>query len=95
MTSKKEKYSHSRLECFKQCPLRYKFRYIEKIKVEKKSIEGFLGSKVHETLEWLYHQVKKEKIPTIDEMIIHYATNWEKDFNSEIYFIVKKDAKFH
>jgi len=89
--SKKERYSHSRLESFKQCPLRYKFRYFYKIKIEKKSIEGFLGAKVHDTLEWLYNQVKKQKIPTIDEIIFHYASNWQKDFNPEIYFIVKKE----
>lgn len=91
MSSKKERYSHSRLESFKQCALKYKFRYVDKIKVEKKSIEGFLGSEVHDTLEWLYYEVQKEKIPTIDDMIIHYASSWEQDFNPEIYFIVKKE----
>lgn len=91
MSSKKERYSHSRLESFNQCALRYKFKYIDKIKVEKKSIEGFLGSRVHDALEWLYHEVKKEKIPTIDELIIYYASGWEEKFNPEIYFIVKKE----
>jgi len=84
-------YSHSKLETFNQCPLKYKFKYIDNIKIEKKSIEGFLGTKVHETLEWLYSQVKKEKIPTIDEIIIYYASSWEKDFKPEIYFIVKQE----
>ena len=84
-------YSHSKLETFNQCPLKYKFRYIEKIKPEQKSIEGFLGEKVHETLEWLYSQVKKEKIPTIDEIILYYASSWHKDFKPEVYFIVKQD----
>jgi len=86
-----EIFSHSKLETFKQCPLKYKFKYIDKIKIEKKSIEGFLGAKVHETLEWLYNQIKKQKIPTIDEMIIHYAKSWKNDFNPEIYFVVKKE----
>ena len=84
-------YSHSKLEAFNQCPLKYKFKYIEKIKSEQKSIEGFLGAKVHETLEWLYSQIKKEKIPTIDELIFHYAKNWEDDFEPEVYFVVKPD----
>ncbi len=81
-------YSHSRLETFKQCPLRYKFKYIDKIKIEKKSIESFLGSKVHETLEWLYKQIKKEKIPSIDEVIIKYIKSWENEFDPSIYYIV-------
>jgi len=28
--SKKEQYSHSKLEAFNQCALKYKYRYIEK-----------------------------------------------------------------
>jgi putative RecB family exonuclease len=88
--TRKERYSHSRLESFKQCALKYKFRYIDKIKVEKKSIEGFLGSKVHDTLEWLYYEVRKGKVPSIDDMIINYASSWEEEFNPEIYFVVKK-----
>jgi len=87
--TKKETFSHSKLETFNQCPLKYKFKYIDKIKIEKKSIEGFLGRIVHETLEWFYKQVKKDKTPTIDDMIIHYAKNWEKNFKPEIYYIVK------
>jgi len=86
-----EKFSHSKLETFNQCPLKYKIKYIDKIKTEQKSIEGFLGAKVHETLEWLYNLVKKDKIPSIDEIIFHYARNWENDFDPEIYFIVKQE----
>lgn len=87
--TQKETYSHSKLQTFEQCPLKYKFRYVDKIKIKTKSIEGFLGAKVHETLEWLYYEVKKEKIPTIDEVITFYARKWEIEFNPEIYLIVK------
>ena len=53
-------YSYSKLNTFKQCPLKFKFRYIDKIipKIER-TIEAHLGSVVHETLEWIYKQVKK------------------------------------
>jgi len=29
-------YSHSRLESFKSCPLKYKFNYIDKIKMRRR-----------------------------------------------------------
>src|SRR3989344_4938150 len=65
-------YSHSKLETFEQCPQKYKFKYIDKIKIKEKPIEAFLGSVVHITLDWLYQQVKQKKLPSIDETIIYY-----------------------
>lgn len=47
-------YSHSKLETFENCPLRYKFAYIDRIKREEEGIEAFLGSRFHEVMEKLY-----------------------------------------
>jgi len=83
-------YSHSRLSSFEQCPLKYRFRYIEKIDPDfKQSIEGFLGNKVHDTLEWIYNHPKKETLES-DDVIKHYIENWNKDFSPAIK-IVKAD----
>lgn len=46
-------YSHSRMETFKQCPLRFRFRYIDGIKKDEEGIEAFTGNRVHEALEML------------------------------------------
>ena len=78
-------YSHSKLETFEQCPQKYKFKYIDKIKIKEKPIEAFLGSVVHITLDWLYQQVKQKKLPSIDETIIYYITSWEKEYAPEVY----------
>lgn len=43
-------YSYSRLKTYRDCPLRYKFTYIDKIKAPG-AIEQFIGSMVHEALE--------------------------------------------
>jgi len=83
-------YSHSKLNTFKQCPLRFKYKYIDKIKPEiEKTIEAHLGTAVHNTLEWLYYQIKENKIPTIEEMIMQYSEKWIQDFQENI-LIVKK-----
>lgn len=83
-------YSHSRLSTFEQCPLKFKYRYIDEIIPEiKTTIEAYLGSIVHDTLEWLYLQVKEGKIPTIDAMVTYYAENWQKDFTYEIKIVRK------
>ena len=85
-------YSHSRLSTFEQCPLKYKLRYIDKIKPEiEKTIEAHLGSAVHETLEWIYNSVtENNKVPTLDEVINYYAIKWQDEFSKEI-LIVKKE----
>ena len=84
-------YSHSRLSCFEQCPQRYKFAYIDKVKTDiEQTIEAFTGSRVHETLEKLYRDLMHEKLNTIEDLTNHLNTNWEKNWNDSI-IIVKKD----
>src|SRR3989344_21675 len=79
-------YSHSRLSTFEQCPLKFKFKYIEQLEPEmKETIEGYLGKKVHEALEWIYREIlvnKKEF--SLDEIIEYYLEAWKKDFNKGI-----------
>ncbi len=84
-------YSYSRLQTFEQCQLKFKFKYIDELEPEiKQTIEGFLGNKVHETLEWIYKSIENGPSPTLDETIEYYLNSWNKNFNSEIK-IVKKD----
>jgi len=84
-------YSHSRLATFEQCPFKFKLKYIDKVVPEiENTIESYLGSIVHNTLEWVYIETKKEKVPTIDDTIVYYAESWEKGFSLEIK-IVKKN----
>ena len=84
-------FSHSKLSTFEQCKLKYKFRYIDNIIPDiEKTIESHLGKMVHDTLEWLYIQVKKGGIPSVDEVIVNYSENWKKDYEEEIPIIRKE-----
>ena len=75
-------YSHSRISTFEQCPLKYKFQYIDKIKVEQEdTIETFLGSRVHETLEKLYKDLKFEKHLTLKELLAYFNDIWKRNLN--------------
>ena len=51
------------------------------------SIEAHLGKCVHNALEWLY---KEQRVPTIDELITYYATDWEENFQED-FVIVNKE----
>jgi len=83
-------YSYSKVTCFEQCPLKFKFQYIDKIKTEiEQSIEAFLGSLVHEALEKLYTDLKFQKVMKIEEVLDFYNDLWQKNWNDAI-VIVKK-----
>ena len=84
-------YSHSKLSTFEQCPLKFKFRYIDKIKPEiEQSIEGFLGNKVHEVLEWIYKQVGEGRTPKLDEVVQDFIERWNKGINPKIKIVKKQ-----
>ncbi len=83
-------YSHSKLSTFEQCSLKYKYKYVDKIKVLGKSVEALLGFAVHDVLEYLYTQVKNNKIPELDEIIMIYSNTWKDNYNENI-VIVKDD----
>jgi len=86
-------YSHSRLSTFEQCKLKFKFKYIDKVKVDiKDTIETFLGSRVHETLEKLYKDLNFEKKNTKEELLLYLETIWKEKWHDEI-LIVRDEYK--
>lgn len=89
-------YSHSKLSTYEQCQLKYKLKYIDKIKpLIEKTVESHLGSCVHDTLEWIYNSVKNKagESPSLDEIINYYIEAWQKDFSNDI-LIVKKQMTY-
>ena len=75
-------FSHSRIGCFEQCPLKYKFNYIDKLETEiEDTVEAFLGKRVHETLEKLYKDLKFQKLNTLKELLDFFNSEWKKNWN--------------
>ena len=77
-------YSHSRLSTYEKCPLQYRYRYLDRIKRDTKSIEAFLGNRVHEVLETLYRDRMEAKIPSLDELLAQYHRRWDEDYSDRI-----------
>jgi len=78
-------FSHSQLEMFSQCKLKYKFRYIDKVIVEvPKTIEAFFGDIVHQTLRELYEQVRKNNIPDLASLKNYFLSQWKKQWENTI-----------
>lgn len=74
-------YSHSQLETYENCPQKYKFKYIDKIrKPTETGIEAFVGSRVHETLRKLYDDLKLKKLNSIGELLTLYQSRWREEW---------------
>lgn len=84
-------FSNSRLGTYEQCPLKYKYQYIDKIKVEEaKTVEAFMGSCVHEALEKLYRDLKLQKRNTLEDLLTYYNSLWAKNWSDEIKIVRKE-----
>lgn len=83
-------YSHSKLETFQNCPLSYKFQYIDRIKTDRDSVEAFMGNCVHESLAKLYRDLKLSKLNTEDEIVEYYHQTWDRNWHDNV-FVVRKD----
>ena len=81
-------YSHSRLSCYEQCPQKFKLQYIDKIETEEEeSIEAFLGTRVHETLEKLYRDLQHQKEDTLDELLAFLQHEWTANWHNQIILV--------
>jgi len=84
-------FSHSRLSCYEQCPRKYKLKYIDRVETEvEQSIEAFMGSRVHETLEKLYRDLQYEKMNSLEDLLEFLRLEWEKNWDDSI-VIVKEE----
>lgn len=85
-------YSHSRLSAYETCPLKYRYAYVDRVKLERmpESIEAFMGKRVHETLEKLYSDRMISKEDTLDDLSEYYGGIWGKNWSEDVQ-IVRKD----
>jgi len=72
-------YSYSRIKRFGKCPLAYRFEYIDKVEIEEfDTIEAFMGSMVHESLDVFYGEALKGAIMPLDSLLSFYSDLWKE-----------------
>lgn len=77
-------YSHSKLWLYESCPEFYKLKYIDKKAPQMPTtMPLFLGTIVHEALEWLYHQIKHREIE-VDDLIEYFTDRWTSTFDENV-----------
>jgi putative RecB family exonuclease len=80
-------YSHSKIGTYESCPQKYKFQYIDKIKGDIESVEAFLGSRVHDTLEHLYKCVRNGCLLSEEETLEFYESAWETNWSEDVQIV--------
>ncbi len=68
------KLSYTALSTYEQCPLQYKFRYIDRLDWEPRPALSF-GESLHSALEWLYSQ-QTPHIPELPSLLAKLDELW-------------------
>jgi len=85
------KTSYSALETFRQCPQKYKFQQIDKIKAVKNK-DAVFGSKIHDALKFFHSQ--RPVSPILDELLNYFKDIWPDlsvDGTSELFQSQQED----
>jgi len=77
-------YSHSRLSSFENCPLQYRYRYIDRIRTGFEGIEAFMGKRVHEVLEAVYRDLPKARAEGLEGALARYETLWSENLTPNV-----------
>lgn len=81
-------YSHSRIASFENCPLQYKFRYVDKVEIEEReTVETFLGSRVHEAIQKIYKDLNNGKRNTLEMILENFHQNWNERWHDKVVIV--------
>lgn len=83
-------YSHTQLETYERCPFKYRLLYLDRVKAGRRSIEAFMGSVVHVTLERLYRDLLMSRLPDLEELQRYYLETWRNSYGEDV-FIVRNE----
>ncbi len=69
-------FSYSKMSTYKECPQKYKFRYILKIPEKPKYYFAF-GTALHKVMEFMYANLKPP-FPPLEETLKFFKADWQK-----------------
>ncbi len=77
-------FSFSKLSMYEECPLKYKFRYIDRLPEKPKPYFAF-GNSVHAALEF-FHDPSHKEAPPLEKFLSAFREEWEeKDWRDKGY----------
>lgn len=81
-------YSHSRLSTFEQCPLKFKYAYLDRVGMKRRTIEAFMGSRFHEALEHLYSRIAFDP-PDVQALKGYFEQRWDEQWSDDVEILQK------
>ncbi len=85
-------FSYSKMGMYKECPQKYKFRYVHMLPEQPKCYFAF-GSALHAVMEFIYNPTKPV-FPTLAEALAFFDTTWNKtSFEQKGYSSVDKELE--
>ncbi len=77
-------FSFSKLSLYEECPLKYKFKYVDKLPEKPKPYFAF-GNSVHAALEF-FHDPSHKEAPPLDRLLAAFKEEWDaKDWRAKGY----------
>ncbi len=85
-------FSYSKMGMYKECPQKYKFRYVHMLPEQPKYYFAF-GSALHEVMEYIYNPATA-KFPTEAEALALFKKHWDAtSFDQKGYASMEKEAQ--
>lgn len=72
--AKKLSFSYSKMGMYKECPQKYKFRYVHMLPEQPKYYFAF-GSAMHEAMEYIYNPLNPS-FPTLEQTLAFFQKHW-------------------
>ncbi len=84
-------FSYSKMGMYKECPQKYKFRYVHMLPEQPKYYFAF-GSALHEVMEYIYNPLNPA-FPTEPEALAFFKKHWDAtSFDQKGYASMEKEA---
>jgi putative RecB family exonuclease len=78
-------YSYSKLRAFETCPLKFRYRYLDRVPTDLETIEAYTGKRVHEVLEALFRALAADpRPPELGEVLALYDEAWERAWHPQV-----------
>ena len=84
-------FSYSKMGMYKECPQKYKFRYVHMLPEQPKYYFAF-GSAMHEVMEYIYDP-KNAQFPTLEQALVFFKKHWDAtSFDQKGYASMEKET---
>lgn len=80
--NRQDVFSFSRVTSFEQCARRYRYRYLDGVQEAFQGIEGFMGNRVHDAVEWLFREREHQRVHDAARLVGWYTEAFDRELSA-------------